>query len=330
MSFFSGEHVETLELWAPSRLHFGLLPDGYPTTSRRGGVGVMIENPHLNIIASRGVNWKITGPLSDRIQQTVALLWDQTSRSAIPLRIHVKSAPPSHAGFGSGTQLSLAILTILRHFQQNDADDDLQAPDRLGRGSRSKVGSIGFRRGGLIYDPGHSDDKHGSSDDQFMHFDMPRAWRWLTVTCREDQGLAGEAEKNAFSKILPEPARRVQLTRLIETELLRGIADNDIERFGAALTEYGNLSGTAFAPYQHGLYRSAAVADIANRLKGVGVHGVGQSSWGPTIFGLFPNQNNLEEFIATNSWLKDRQLVYRMSPTNSTGVRLRDPERLEN
>jgi predicted sugar kinase len=44
--------------------------------------------------------------------------------------------------------------------------------------------------------------------------------------------------------------------------------------------------GDAFAPAQGGRYASAAVADCVTRLRAAGVRGVGQSSWGPTVFAV--------------------------------------------
>ena len=53
-----------------------------------------------------------------------------------------------------------------------------------------------------------------------------------------------------------------------------------------AIGEIQRRVGDYFAPAQGGRYASPAVAAVVARLRARGVRGVGQSSWGPTVFAV--------------------------------------------
>ena len=59
--------------------------------------------------------------------------------------------------------------------------------------------------------------------------------------------------------------------------------------------EYGHLSGSMFASVQGGPYASPQIAACIDRLRSLEVSGVGQSSWGPTIFAFCANQEEAEK-----------------------------------
>ena len=50
--------------------------------------------------------------------------------------------------------------------------------------------------------------------------------------------------------------------------------------------ELNARAGDAFAAAQGGRYAAPAVTALVARLRGLGVKGVGQSSWGPTVFAV--------------------------------------------
>jgi predicted sugar kinase len=66
---------------------------------------------------------------------------------------------------------------------------------------------------------------------------------------------------------------------------LPGLAETDIEAFGAALTEIQEIVGAHFAAAQGGTaWTSPAVGRLTKRLAAAGAAGTGQTSWGPTGF----------------------------------------------
>jgi len=64
------------------------------------------------------------------------------------------------------------------------------------------------------------------------------------------------------------------------------LVERDLEAFGEACFEFNRRAGLLFKASQGGEYRSPEAADLVARLRHFGVRGVGQSSWGPTIFAI--------------------------------------------
>jgi beta-ribofuranosylaminobenzene 5'-phosphate synthase len=67
--------------------------------------------------------------------------------------------------------------------------------------------------------------------------------------------------------------------------LLPGLQRGDIDEFGAALSEIQREIGAIFAERQGGIFHPSA-APLIEALESLGVGAVGQSSWGPTVYGI--------------------------------------------
>jgi predicted sugar kinase len=68
--------------------------------------------------------------------------------------------------------------------------------------------------------------------------------------------------------------------------MLPALAEQDLTVFGEALHEFNARAGEWFAAAQGGRYATEEVAALVRWLRGQGVRGVGQSSWGPTVFAV--------------------------------------------
>ena len=310
----------TVRLVAPSRLHFGLLPHTGNLENRRGGIGVMVDVPCLQMSAARSTDWKVIGPSSERVQRIIKTLWADSIRMATPLCIRIDQSPPTHSGFGSGTQLSMSVAAILACFHGNDQSSNDDIACKLGRGNRSRVGSKGFEVGGLIFDRGVGDESEFAVTIAPECHVVPEPWRWLTVTCERALGKSGKEEQEAFAKGKPDSSKRMDLLRLIDTELLPGLAAQDFHTFSDALGRYSRKCGEVFAPQQGGLYGSLFAEEAAAHLARAGIAGIGQSSWGPTIFALFPNPDSAANFVKTSRWLHESGIRFSVSPSNTTGA----------
>ena len=75
------------------------------------------------------------------------------------------------------------------------------------------------------------------------------------------------------------------MSRLVLTALLPGLLTGDIEEFGRALSEIQREIGSMFAAPQGGVFHPRA-APIVEALETLGVGAVGQSSWGPAVYGI--------------------------------------------
>ena len=74
--------------------------------------------------------------------------------------------------------------------------------------------------------------------------------------------------------------------RLVMMKLLPTLLDQDIKSFGEALTRIQVVVGDCFADVQGGTFSSSEAALTIKFMKTCGAYGVGQSSWGPAVYGL--------------------------------------------
>ena len=57
-------NARRIRIRTPSRLHFGLLGWGPQAARQFGGVGLMIEDPGLELIGETAAEWTFEGPLA--------------------------------------------------------------------------------------------------------------------------------------------------------------------------------------------------------------------------------------------------------------------------
>lgn len=272
-----------------SRLHFGLLGWGRDAPRQFGGVGLMIEDPGIEILAEKAVEPSAEGPLAARVRNLLAdipgrlagLGFDAPASSA---RIQIVQAPKEHIGLGAGTQVSLAVTRAL--LELNGCDPALLRPTLLarlsGRGARSGIGLHGFFQGGFLVDGGHRID--GDVPPALVRHPFPEEWHVLLIQPPQ-VGLHGTDERRAFTELPPVPARVTErLCRLVLLDLLPGLIERDLDGFGQAIGEIQRKVGESFSPVQGGVFASSLAEEIIEELGRLSLKGAGQSSWGPTLY----------------------------------------------
>lgn len=278
--------VTEIVVHAPARLHFGMLDPAGLGARRFGGFGVGVQSPGVVVEAgwAAGENRDaitVSGLQRDRASALAHRTW-----SALNLReavaVHVREAIPPHIGLGSGTKLGLAIAAGLAALAGLEL-----APERLaevsGRGARSSVGCWTFAAPGLVVEAGVREE--GFISPLIARHPMPERWRCVLALPRGVAGLSGNAEERFF-EALREPAEvESRVSRLLLTGLIPGLLTGDIEEFGAALTEIQREVGSMFAHQQGGVFHRRA-APLVDALVALGVGAVGQSSWGPAVYGI--------------------------------------------
>jgi beta-RFAP synthase len=287
---------------APSRLHFGLLslpaagPDRWPGIDGQpglpvrhfGGIGLMVDRPGLAVRVEPAEDWAAAGPLAERAlgfaRRVVGTLPPGERR---PFRVTVEHAPAEHTGLGVGTQLGLALAKAVAVETGHLGWRAAELAVRAGRGERSAIGIHGFEGGGLVVEGGK---RPGEAISPLVaRLSFPADWAVLVCTPPGDTAWHGGRERQAFarlSEIGPSGTETEALCRVALTGLLPALAAADLEGFGEAVYEFNARAGDAFAPAQGGRYAGPAVAALVARLRGLGVKGVGQSSWGPTVFAV--------------------------------------------
>jgi beta-RFAP synthase len=185
-------------------------------------------------------------------------------------------------GLGSGTKLGLAIARGLAELAGVSAGpEELAAAS--GRGARSSVGVWTFAAPGLVIEAGVADE--GSVSTLVARHPMPEQWRCVLALPLGAEGLSGDAEQRFFGRLGESAAAEPSVARLLVTTLLPGLLSGDIDEFGAALTQIQREIGSIFASRQGGVFHPSA-APLVDALEQLGVGAVGQSSWGPTVYGI--------------------------------------------
>jgi beta-RFAP synthase len=284
----------------------------------------MIDDPVLEIIIRRSEADTLHVPevLAGKVRQLRdsyrTHFSDESSR---PLDITVNAQTGLHAGLGTGTQLAMAIAAgIDRVLERQHSLFELAIA--VGRGQRSALGIHGFQQGGFLVDGGKRDA--GEVGTLVARQSVPADWRILLITPTDRQGLSGSDEIKAFESLDPMPEKVTnQLCRLVLMDLLPALQEHDFAGFSSALFTYGTLVGDYFAAIQGGRYADPRMCRLVDWLRESGVVGVGQSSWGPTIFAFCENEEHARRVTAQirmeTQW-NDCRFI-RVSPLN-TGAKI--------
>ena len=281
---------------APSRLHFGLFR--VPTAGAEdgpafGGVGLMVERPGVVVVVRPSDSWQFEGLLASRAQVFAArfmLSLPEHRRRAF--QVLVERCPAEHTGLGVGTQLGLAVAKALAVACGEAEWSAAELAARTGRGERSAIGVHGFDRGGLLADAG----KHAGDEISPLlgHVTLPAEWRVVVFTPRAER-WHGDRERAAFASA--RPGAPGALRELAETALLPAAARGDLDAFGEAVYAFNRTAGEPFAAAQGGIYASTEIAELIADIRQCGVKGVGQSSWGPTVFAVVGSSDDAVSLV---------------------------------
>lgn len=290
--------MTTVSVSTPSRLHFGLLRLHETAELSYGGLGLMIDRPRVALDATVAQEWDVTGPTSDRAFEFARIVLAKVDalRRPAALRIRVRSIVPSHRGLGSGTQLGLATAASVRKLAGLPLGTAAELAVAAARGVRSAVGAHGFLHGGLIWERGRTGEAPLSLlTDRAA---LPAEWRVVLVAPPAGEGLSGDDERCAFAQLPAVPASvSRRLETLAEQGALPAARAGDLKAFGEAVHDYGRLAGECFDVVQGGPYASPLVAELVEALRACGGMGVGQSSWGPTVFAFTPNEDSAAALV---------------------------------
>jgi beta-ribofuranosylaminobenzene 5'-phosphate synthase len=69
-------------------------------------------------------------------------------------------------------------------------------------------------------------------------------------------------------------------------QLLPALVEADLASFGEALSTVQRITGAWFATQQGGVFAPGPAGQLVASLAAWGAAGVGQSSWGPAVYGL--------------------------------------------
>ncbi len=295
-----------LEVVTGSRLHFGLLELAAGQPLRFGGLGLMLDEPGWVIRFGTDpslhdvelAHEQIPADFSARIGHARSLISQRTGRDFNAIHVEVRQTLPMHSGLGAGTQLAAAValgLAISSGLTSEVKIDELVHSS--GRGKRSGIGLYGFLRGGLILDEGHSREivRAVSATSVVIN----RDWRVVLITPDQIEAVTGGYEASLLERLgqTANPSRD-RMFKLAKSSLELASQIDSFTDFTTVLQEYVDAAGQLFAAGQGGMYNGESVSHAVALAKDCGLRAVGQSSWGPTVFGFAKNQIDAEQIAA--------------------------------
>jgi beta-ribofuranosylaminobenzene 5'-phosphate synthase len=269
---------------AAARLHFGVLDLRGSLGRWFGGIGAAASAPTVLLSASRADSLAVDGQDAGRAQEFARRFLDHYGirRGA---EVHVHRALPAHAGLGSGTQLALAVARALAELYEIAIDAPGLAR-AVGRARRSAIGTWTFDKGGLVVEGGRLRDG-ATSGPLIARLPFPADWRCVVAVPESAHGLSGPPEEEAFAQLpLPPEPESERVSHLVLMGLLPALADGDLPAFGSALTQIQEMTGRWFATVQGSTFAPGPSEELIRRMTELGACGVGQSSWGPTVYGI--------------------------------------------
>jgi beta-ribofuranosylaminobenzene 5'-phosphate synthase len=290
-----------LEVRTFARLHLGLLDNNGEQGRLYGSIGLAVSRPHLVLRANASHKLTVAGLETERATMYARRFFHRYNLPA-EADINVLTSIPPHVGLGSGTQLALAVGTALARLAGLRLSTQ-EISVAVGRGVHSGIGVSTFRYGGFVLDGGHrvaanpggslkADEQnrqveHNSIPPVLFRRPMPKDWLFVTVIPATDQGLSGEREDKAFLELPRAPSHLVEkISRVLLIKMLPALVEKDIASFGQALTSIQCMVGDCFASVQGGRFANPVSEKVVDFLLDRGAAGIGQSSWGPTVYGL--------------------------------------------
>lgn len=298
-----------------ARLHLGHLDLNGSLGRLYGGIGLAIDRPRLELSVSR--QEKLTLINADNNQRVERIAQQYLDFYELPgAKIRISRSIFSHSGLGSGTQLSLALgLAITRVYGLNPSLAELAGvTDR--EGSRSGIGVAAFEKGGFLVDGGLPVDHAAVREDLplpplLMRLPFPEEWAVVLALPQGKEKMYGEREGEAF-RLLPPMDEQMsgKICRHLLMQLLPGLQEKNIENFGRAVTDIQKLIGSYFAPVQGGTFASDTGLKLAKHMLAQGAAGVGQSSWGPVVYGFTRRDQQKKLLESTGSYLGKQGCVW--------------------
>ena len=287
-------------VFAPTRLHLGLIDCSDATPRRFGGVGIALEEPGVRVRVSVGctLHGEVVGlDLDDDLARAVLAAVSTVTQEDLGVRVEFEQLPIRHVGLGTGTAARLAVAAGAAYL----TGLDLSAADlalSCGRGGTSGIGVNAFDMGGVIFDGGHALE----SDAPFVpsryqapcrlppvvaRLALPPQWM-VSLLYPRGVGMSGEHEHAFFQHQLPVPASEsLQTLGYAYHGLAPALLECNLHAFAYSLTQI-HLIGFKRRELER---QSDDVRTVLSRLQANEVVAAGMSSLGPLIYAITDRQD---------------------------------------
>jgi len=270
---------------APARLHFGLLDLRGSLGRRFGGIGASAPGISVRVAVSLADELSSVGPDAERAKEFASRFLTHHGLSG-GARIVVRRSIPPHSGLGSGTQLALSVARALAELHGVSATPS-ELARAVRRAKRSAVGTWTFAGGGFVVEGGRRPDDDEQVGPLLARVPFPASWRCVLAVPDAAPGVSGAAESQAFADLsAPDERDAERVSHQVLMAMLPAVIQSDLATFGAALSEVQEINGRWFAAAQGGTFAPGASTEIIRVMRERGAPGVGQSSWGPAVYGI--------------------------------------------
>ncbi|MCW4032413.1 MAG: beta-ribofuranosylaminobenzene 5'-phosphate synthase [Candidatus Bathyarchaeota archaeon] len=298
----------------PSRLHFSLIDMNGSLNRINGSIGLALNFPNYELEVTPSKELEVHGEQTELFEKAAIIFYNHFNLKE-KVTIKILKTIPRHVGLGSTTQGYLGIGSALSRLHKIELSTR-QLAEIMGRGGTSGIGTAAFQTGGFILDGGHS-LKTIKRENIFvpssisklppppilMRYKFPTNWKFVIAIPNIQKGLHGRKEVRIFEERCPIPPQEVgEMCRLILMKILPAILEEDIEDFGSGISALEELG---FAKSTSDLMHSTTKACI-KLMKNNGAYGVGQSSFGPTTYGIVEGVTEARKLSTTiRSYLED-------------------------
>ncbi|MGM0603306.1 MAG: beta-ribofuranosylaminobenzene 5'-phosphate synthase family protein [Bacillota bacterium] len=293
-----------IKIKSPARIHFGQIDLEGSRGRIYGGAGIGVENPACIMKFRKSDNISVTGKYSEKTAEILKKfikklhsknLLDENQGAVV----EIESILPFHQGLGSGTQIGLTIGEGLNNLYQLNLKPRQVAAYVDRKHSRSGIGFGVFYTGGFVVDGGRPvAEKENDSYLPPVIFQkkVPENWRVIIVFPEVDKtGLSGKKEINTFRDLKKMNKKTAaENAHLVLLGMLPALMEKDIKSFGRAVTQLEENVGDYFKQIQGGRYSTEISADIVQFMLQNGTDGAGQSSWGPSLYGICADEKKAE------------------------------------
>jgi beta-RFAP synthase len=295
--------TSSIEVSTSGRLHMGFFDLHGGLGRKFGSIGLSLAEPNLVLSAKPSKLLNVT--CADSVPATVVSRVSAIAQQVLgvmnvsgAVEINISESLPEHSGLGSGTQMALATGAVINYLYQLNLNT-MQLATLTGRGMRSGVGVSAFDYGGLLIDGGRAlSATHATPPPMLARYDFPEEWAILLIFDTSEPGVHGEQEKIAFNELPAfSESLAAHLCRHVLMQAMPALVERDLIAFGRSIQVLQQHVGDYFLPVQGGRYASKLVSAVLERLEAIGVPCFGQSSWGPTGFAIFANQQEAEQHL---------------------------------
>jgi beta-ribofuranosylaminobenzene 5'-phosphate synthase len=310
-----------IKITTPSRLHFGLLDFTGDLGRIDGGAGVALASPGNVLTIHSGKSFKVNGSNPQFIEDIVRRICNKLGKPMPDFEVNIIEEIPHHAGFGSKTQMSLALAYAICREYNVEYYSIEELSHITGRGGTSGIGVRAFEHGGFILDCGHSfgEGKEKTSclpssasnakvAPEVLHCEIPSDWRFVLVSPLNYEGSHGQSEAEIFRSNFPlSETESNKLCRIVLMQMVPGILERDIETFGRAIN---SMQSIGFKKVEVDL-KSPLVPNMLNIMNNAGSYGSGMSSFGPTVFGIADSEKKAANIRNTvTEYLNDMDIPH--------------------